>query len=79
MIVTVEISCYPLESGFETTIDSFIEAISQNNIQVEIGRMSTLVTGDYNKVMEVLTSSMGELMEKHPSVFTMKISNTCPL
>jgi uncharacterized protein YqgV (UPF0045/DUF77 family) len=79
MIVTVEISYYPLTESYNAAIDSFIEKLSEHDrITVETGKMSTILIGNYGEFMHVLTQSMGELMEKNPSVFNLKISNSCP-
>lgn len=79
MIVTVEISYYPLTDDYSTPIDYFIQQISSPNIEVEIGKMSTLLIGEYHEVMGLLNNAMGELMEKYPSIFNIRISNSCPV
>ena len=79
MIITVEISYYPLTAEFGTPIDEFLLQLQQEGVMVEIGTMSTLITGEYVLVMDLLNKSMSALMEKYPSVFTLKISNTCTI
>lgn len=79
MVITVEISYYPLTKDYGIPISTFIQMISEKNISVDIGKMSTIITGEYETIMNLLTESMGELMEKHPSVFNLKISNSCPV
>ena len=77
MIVTAEISYYPMTTSFDQPIDLFLKKLEQENIEVKVGTMSTLLTGEYKIVMDILTNSMRELMEDYPSVFTIKISNSC--
>lgn len=79
MIVTVEISYYPLADNFSKPIDLFISKISSPDITVEPGKMSTVLTGDYQKVMAALQQAMGDLMTEYPSIFNIKISNSCPI
>ena len=79
MTVTVEISYYPLADDYSEIINRFIKEISTEEITVEVGRMSTLLTRDYDKIMTVLNRSMKQVMLDFPSVFTLKISNSCPL
>ena len=79
MIITVEISYYPLSEDFSTPINTFIQKLSVDDISIEIGAMSTLLIGEYEKVMKVVSDSMGELMKLYPSVFNIKISNSCML
>jgi uncharacterized protein YqgV (UPF0045/DUF77 family) len=80
MIVTVEISYYPLTENFNTPISEFIDLLSKNDkIKVELGKMSSSITGEYQDVMKTLNESMEVMMETNPSVFNMKISNSCPV
>ncbi len=79
MIVTVEISYYPLAENFNAPISEFIDKLNENEkIKVEFGRMSSFLTGEYQEVMKTLTQSMGTMMENKASVFNIKISNSCP-
>ena len=79
MTITVEISYYPLADNYTGIIDRFIDDISVEGIAVEVGKMSTLLTGKYDKIMNVLNRSMKTVMADFPSVFTLKISNSCPV
>ncbi|MFW5821554.1 MAG: hypothetical protein ACOCWA_09695 [Bacteroidota bacterium] len=80
MIITAEISYYPLSGDIDRPILTFIEELKyQKDITVETGRMSTLVSGDYTKVMSIISDTMGRLMQEYPSVFNLKISNACPV
>ena len=77
MIVSLEISYYPLVNEFTNPVNEFIEKISNDALEIETGKMSTIITGEYTILMKILTETMEKLMEKHPSVFTIKLSNTC--
>ncbi len=79
MIITLEISYYPLADNYTGIIDRFIDEISVEEITVEVGKMSTVLIGKYDKVMEVLTRSMRDVMADYLSVFNLKISNSCPI
>ncbi len=80
MIITAEISYYPLSGDIDNPVNSFIEELrSKKDISVETGRMSTIVSGDFEKVMSLLKDSMAKLMKEYPSVFTLKVSNACPV
>jgi uncharacterized protein YqgV (UPF0045/DUF77 family) len=80
MIVTVEISYYPLAENYNAPISEFIDRLTKNNkLKVEFGRMSSSITGEYEEIMKTLTESMGMMMETNPSVFNIKISNSCPV
>lgn len=77
MIVSVEISYYPLTEDFNTPITTFLQQLTNSGLTVETGTMSTLITGEYAAVMQLLTSAMGTLMDRYPSVFNIKLSNSC--
>lgn len=79
MTISAEISYYPLSGDFEQPVDQFIQHLRDEGLEFEMGTMSTLITGPYEKIMHCLTTSMQDLMEHHPSVFTLKISNACVL
>ena len=78
MEVTVEISFYPLVDNYNEPVREFIEEIAKNKkIVVEPGTMSTLLTGQYDDILKLLDQKIKYFMEKYPSVFTIKISNSC--
>ena len=77
MIATIEISYYPLIEHINKPIDIFIKKIHESDFEIETGKMSTIITGEYSDIMDLLTNSMGELMNSYPSVFNIKISNSC--
>lgn len=77
MIITLEISYYPLSENFNDLISLFIEKLSSELVKVEVGLMSTVVIGEYDEVMKLLTTTMKELMDQYPSVFSIKIANAC--
>jgi len=78
MEITVDISYYPLEEDFNKPVKEFLNAIALNTkVMIESGIMSTVISGDYDDVMSLLTETIKPFMEKYPSVFTLKISNAC--
>ena len=78
MHITVELSYYPLTDAYDKPVLELLELIkNQADISVEVGTMSTLLSGEYDQVMALLNSSMKQLMQKYPSVFNLKIANAC--
>ena len=78
MEITVEISYYPLKDNYLAPVEHFIQELKEKpGITVQPGTMSTLITGSYEEVMELLHRKLKHFMEKYPSVFTLKISNVC--
>lgn len=79
MIVSVEISYYPLSENFSQPVNELIEMLDESGLKVEPGKMSTLLIGPYFDVFKLLETSLFVLFEKYPSVFTLKMSNSCPV
>jgi uncharacterized protein YqgV (UPF0045/DUF77 family) len=78
MEITVEISYYPLIEKYQQPVEKFINEIGKNKeVVIEAGMMSTLITGKYEEVLNLIQQKLKPLMEKYPSVFSLKISNAC--
>ncbi|MBN2769227.1 MAG: thiamine-binding protein [Spirochaetes bacterium] len=78
MIITVEISYYPLTDNYAVPVKDFIDTLkTSEETDIVTGAMSTLITGEYDNVMELLAAKIEPMIEKYPSVFTLKISNSC--
>ncbi|SHJ86803.1 hypothetical protein SAMN05444280_1363 [Tangfeifania diversioriginum] len=78
MEITVEIGYYPLMKEYEKAVESFLEKLAENkNITLESGTMSSLLTGSYENVMELLNRQLKPFLEEYPSVFILKISSAC--
>jgi len=79
MKVQAEISLYPLrQNELVTPIRQFIQVLENKKLKVELGPMSTLVTGDSKVVFENLQKAFERLAEEYEVVMTAKISNACP-
>jgi len=78
MIITAEISLYPLNSNYEDTIINFIKGIkSYPTIEVYTNAMSTQITGDWSEVMRALELELGKVYEQiETSSTVIKIINS---
>lgn len=79
MIISVEISYYPLNDNYKEAVNDFLRLLKESNLQIETGSMSTLIIGEYDDVFKMLNSGIKEIMIKYPSVFNIKISNSCEI
>lgn len=78
MEITVEISYYPLMEDYIELVEQFLQKLAENRrVKFEFGTMSSLMTGTYEEVMELLNVQLKPFLERYPSVFTLKISNAC--
>ncbi|HMQ08121.1 MAG TPA: YkoF family thiamine/hydroxymethylpyrimidine-binding protein [Saprospiraceae bacterium] len=75
MIVTIEISHYPLKDEYEQDVLDFIQYIkSQNKIQVYTNAMSTYMKGDIHDVLELVKKGLLNIYSNgNPSSTVLKI------
>jgi uncharacterized protein YqgV (UPF0045/DUF77 family) len=79
MKVQAEISIYPLRQNELTEpIQQFVKLLKNNKLKVEVGPMSTLVTGEAPVVFENLQKAFERLAQRYEVVMNAKISNACP-
>ncbi len=59
MILTAEISLYPLQEGYESAIVSFIQRIrAYEGLKVGVSSTSTRIVGPYELVMDAIRREM---------------------
>lgn len=76
MLVSVEISFYPLQENYHQPILEFINRINKHDkLQVASNGMSTQIFGEYKAVMESLFIEIEKSIEIPNSVFILKIVN----
>lgn len=66
MILSVEISMYPLQDGYKEKIKAFLDDINAQAGDVEIrsSNMSTRMFGDYEQVTALLNKAMKSSMQQ---------------
>ncbi len=80
MEISVEISYYPLAPGYGKTVGRFLRRLqAREEVRLVPGGMSSIIVGDYEKVFQVLREEILPFMEEHPSVFILKMANSCPV
>jgi len=80
VIVQAEISLYPLgESEIGPRIESFIEKMEMSGLDVELGKMSTIISGECGDMFRILSEAYEKDIEMGASVLTVKVSNACPV
>jgi len=78
MQISVEISLYPLDAEYGEKVMSFINDLhSFKGVEIETNHMSTLLSGEYNNVMNCLNFSIKNSFEELQSSMVLKISNGC--
>jgi uncharacterized protein YqgV (UPF0045/DUF77 family) len=78
MQITVEISYYPLSDQYKKPINDLLDRLLKHpDVGITTGIMSSVLAGEYDVVMNVLTREIKPLLEKYPSIFILKIGNAC--
>ena len=77
MVCSVEISMYPLNVDYKSTIITFIKRLRKYPfINIETNGMSTQIFGDYKRVMNAINSEMkNTFAEEGKVVFNIKVMN----
>ncbi|WP_298340128.1 thiamine-binding protein [uncultured Algibacter sp.] len=63
MKISVELTLTPLHDDFEPAIINFIKKLRASKLKVLENPLSTQVYGDYDEVMQVLTSEIKDAFE----------------
>lgn len=63
MKISVELTLTPLQDDFEPSIIHFIKKLRASGLKVMENPLSTQVYGDYDAVMQILTTEIKEAFE----------------
>lgn len=79
MIISIEISLYPLCDSYKTPIQSFIDSLAQHpQLNVTYSAMSTTIVGPFEEIMPILNQEIHSSLQRLPkSVFIIKLSGGC--
>lgn len=76
MLISVEISYYPLNEEYKKPILAFIVDLKKNtNLLVRTNTMATQVFGEFDEVMDTVKSCINRAFTLPHSVFVMKVIN----
>jgi uncharacterized protein YqgV (UPF0045/DUF77 family) len=76
MLISVEISYYPLKEEFKAPILKFIDELNLNkSLTIKTNTMATQVFGEFDEVMGTVTKCIKNAFELPHSVFVMKVIN----
>ena len=80
MMIQAEISLYPLgETKLSTRIEGFVANLERSGLTVEVGRMSTVISGESAAIFKALQDAFESDATRGGTVMTVKVSNACPL
>jgi uncharacterized protein YqgV (UPF0045/DUF77 family) len=79
MKVRAEISVYPLKTNeLSSPIDEFCRILQAQGLKVQIGPMSSSISGECKDLFKAVQEAFEQLAEKYQVMMTAKISNACP-
>jgi len=79
MKVQAEVSLYPLrQNDLTKPIQQFVQALESDKLKVEIGSMSSVISGEESIVFQGLQKAFRQVAQNYEIVLTAKISNACP-
>ena len=80
MKIQAEVSLYPLrEDDLFKGIYEFLEAVRERGLDVQMGPMSSLLTGESEAVFQALQAAFDRVAERTQCVLVAKLSNACPI
>ncbi len=80
MEVEAEVSVYPLgQKEISRGVKDFIAALREHDCQVEVGGMSTLLSGNSEEVFHALQEGYDRMAAEGGCVLIVKACNVCPV
>ena len=80
MEISVQISLYPLgKEHLSEDIAGFVGLLRAKGMRCEVGRMSTVLSGNSDDVFDALKEAYSFMASRGACVMVSTISNACPL
>ena len=80
MEVAAQVSLYPLrQPGISSQIERAIAVFSQHGLKVTPGSMSTVVSGDHDRMFDALKQAFQVTAAQGELVMVVTVSNACPV
>ncbi|MDI7274938.1 MAG: YkoF family thiamine/hydroxymethylpyrimidine-binding protein [Anaerolineae bacterium] len=79
MSVTAQVSVYPLgQESFIPAIDAAIAALHESGLEVRVGPLSTLISGEEEAVFRALRQAFRVAAGHGATVMVATVTNACP-
>ena len=80
MKIQAEMSLYPLRTPtLAEPIKRFVRHLRQKNLEVEMGTMSSRISGECKDLFPALGIAFEEVADEGEIVLIVKVSNACPV
>jgi uncharacterized protein YqgV (UPF0045/DUF77 family) len=78
--IAAQISVYPLEqASLAPAIDEALRTLREHGLNVEMGTMSSMVTGEDSVLFAALQETFRRVAARGSAVMVVTISNACPV
>jgi uncharacterized protein YqgV (UPF0045/DUF77 family) len=78
--ITAQVSLYPLrQESLSPAIDEALRIFREHSLEVELGVMSTLITGDDGAIFAALQDAFRRVARQGHVVMVVTLSNACPV
>ncbi len=79
MVISASLAVYPMGQRDFRAVDAAIEALRAPGLEVSVGPMHTMVTGELREVFEAMARAFEAAAEHGGVVMTVTASNACPV
>ena len=80
MDVAAQVSLYPLrQPELSSVIECALTVFREHGLKVTPGSMSTVVSGDYDRMFDALKQAFRQAAEQGETVMIISLSNACPV
>jgi uncharacterized protein YqgV (UPF0045/DUF77 family) len=80
MLASAQIAIYPLrQPRLSPAVQAVGDALVGAGLQPEVGPMSTVVTGEVERLFAALQAAFARAAAEGPVVLTITLSNACPI
>jgi len=78
--ISAQVSLYPLgQSNLAPAIEAVLAVFEEHDLPYEVGPMSTIVSGDDERLFGALREAFVQASEHGPAVMIVTVSNACPV
>jgi uncharacterized protein YqgV (UPF0045/DUF77 family) len=80
MVIAAQVAVYPLrQERLTPAIEAFGQALRESGLTVTVGSMSTVITGEADRVFDGLHAGFLRAAAAGHVVMTVTVSNACPV
>ena len=79
MATSAQISLYPLKDDYIPPIKAVIRIFRDHDLHVDVGAMSTVISGETDEVFQALQAAYQRAAEDGHFILVVTLTNACPV